>query len=96
MPLCGRRIMFKWLNIFTFAHRIQYRRDLKKAQKQSELVARGLLEIHFLAVTFHGRYQLSRVIAAAESGEIELDPIIVNMYSFFLKNAPYHEYAMMN
>lgn len=65
----------------------------RKAAKQEMIVARGLLELHYMAVTVHGRQQL-RYICDNSDGVIP--DIVLGMYEFFLAHAPISDWAEQN
>lgn len=67
---------------------------IRKGKKEQEIIARGMLELHYLAVTAHGRYQLNWVIAYTD--EDEVPDIVKGLYEFFLEHAPVAEWATRN
>lgn len=67
---------------------------LRKARKQQEIIAQGLLQLHYLAVTAHGRHQLNWVIEYTDDDEVS--DIVKGLYLFFLQHAPVAEWATRN
>lgn len=67
---------------------------VRKAKKHTEIVARGLVELHYLAITAHGRYQLQWIVDNVEDDEVP--DIILGLYRFFLQHAPVSDYAVRN
>lgn len=66
----------------------------RKAEKQQMIIAQGMVELHYMAVTAHGRYQLQWVIAYTD--EDEVPDIVKGLYEFFIQHAPVAEYAVWN
>lgn len=67
---------------------------LRKARKQQAIIIQGLVQIHFLAVTAHGRHQLQWVLDNTD--EDEVPDIMKGLYVFFLENAPVAAWATTN
>lgn len=88
--------MFAWLNIYHKIQELRFNRKVEKARKETEAIAHGFWELYYLALTFHGRKQLSNVIGSAEEGSIEVDPMVLSVYRYLLIFAPYQQYATIN
>lgn len=70
--------------------------DFEQAKQFTESAAEGFWALYHLALTFHGRYMLMKVLASAEEGLIEVDPKVLGMYRLVLSIAPYQTYATIN
>lgn len=75
-------------------NRWRYRKAVKRSKKETEIVARGLLEMHYLAITAHGRVQLRTILEHSE--EYDIHEVVLGMYEFFYRNAPVGDYALFN
>lgn len=82
--------IIKWLNSI----KEQHQKD--EALKLVQSVATGFTELHNLAITYHGRLKLYKIITAYDNGELELDPGVAYMYRYMLLSAPYQLYANLN
>jgi len=67
---------------------------LRKARKQQKIIIQALVQIHYLAVTVHGRRQLQWVLENTD--EDEVPDIMKGLYVFFLENAPVAHWAIRN
>lgn len=62
----------------------------------TQITAEGFWELYYLALTFHGRVSLTRVISLAEQDEILVDSKILDLYRVVLQIAPYQALATIN
>jgi hypothetical protein len=85
------REMFPWLN-----RQWKLNRDIEKAKKESQIIAEGFWELYFFAMTYHGRSNLSKVVMAADQGEIEVDPQLLGFYRYLLLYVPLSTHAIFN
>jgi len=82
--------------LYKFIQEWLYDRKIRKAEKETEFVADSFVELYRLATTFHGRYNLSRIIEAADEGDLDIDPNVLHMYRFLLVFTPFQMYAILN
>lgn len=86
MGLPIRRFLRKW----------EYNREIQKAKKFTEDTAAGFWELYNEAITFHGRYRLSKIISAADQRELDVDDKVLSLYKIVMMITPYKTYAILN